>query len=575
MTLKVCRICGTNRNLKNIFNEGNNELVEQIRLCANIQIDEFDCLPKFVCEECENGLAFSYRLRKRGEETEKKLRQGLQLDNIDEKFDVEVIAIEDNKPESVNFCDEEMWIHDESILQSKQDDVFDQQEHNADEQSEDEINDNFVGDDEPWSEVENQLVRQINENEVKPENAAIGSEEEQSQTNETEVIKENSVTDSEEHHNEYIEVSHFQQQSLPEQPKKPKAQNPINENKFECKACLQNFSKKKEYQEHIKQHSENRFHCDTCDKWFTYLSRYEEHIKNHSAIKQQSFPCEKCHKSYTNLGNMERHVRSAHTHERKFVCTKCPASFGRPDILKMHMTKHTDERNNECVVCKKLFKTNQSLYYHMTTHEVKVRSERRKKPKPNVSKPPLIYICEMCHKVSRHRTTHLNHIRTHTGERPYECRTCDKAFRTSQARTKHELLHTDKRPYECKSCDSAFRQKSHLLSHMLTHTKEKRHVCHVCQKAFAIRSNLVVHLRMHTGEMPYACNQCPKKFLVSGQLKRHKMSHNDANDWDLEIKQSDLCKENEGEFHDSKISLYIDDIIEMQPDELSELNVLE
>ena len=81
------------------------------------QIDANDCLPKFVCLECENGLAFSYRLRKRGEETEKKLRQDLLLTTIKPYSVVDESVIkpesDDNSEMVEEFCDEEIWTNDD------------------------------------------------------------------------------------------------------------------------------------------------------------------------------------------------------------------------------------------------------------------------------------------------------------------------------------------------------------------------------------------------------------------------------------------------------------------------------
>ncbi|XP_055913456.1 zinc finger protein 883-like [Eupeodes corollae] len=539
MTLDICRICGTTEDLKHIFNEGNDELVEQIRLCANIQIDVNDCLPKYVCNECETGLAFSYRLRQRSEQTEKRLREDLLITNVEPlSLGEESTIIDTSGHNSLEELCEEVgtWSRDEDIAN------FDDHENLIDEEEEEglpEIQSDEVSE-EPWIEEEN--------------------------THESEKILENSVMEQvEDDLVEFIEIS-IARNDLDTQDTVDSPTSEPETKQFECEICYELFEEKSKYTSHLRKHDDKHFNCNVCDKVFTQRYRYEEHMKNHFTL-DKAFPCSICQKSYTNQSNMERHVRSVHNQERNFQCAQCGASFGRSDILKMHMAKHSDKRTIECGVCHKAFKTSQSLHYHMRIH-LNHQGRQKKPPRIRAKRKAnaQTFRCDHCDKVSHHRTTHINHMRIHTGEKPFKCSTCNKAFRTTHARSNHELLHTDKRPHACKECGMAFRQTSHLKSHMLTHSGDKNHVCEVCQKAFAMRSNLVAHLRIHTGEMAYACNQCPKKFLLSSQFKRHKLTHGSSVDDGGDVLRMESCQENESEFHDPQTGFCMYEIIERAPD---------
>lgn len=129
--------------------------------------------------------------------------------------------------------------------------------------------------------------------------------------------------------------------------------------------------------------------------------------------------------------------------------------------------------------------------------------------------------CELCHKRFSRRDKLNMHSRSHTGEKPHKCKHCTYAAADSSSLKKHLRIHYDERPFKCQICPYASRNSSQLTVHLRSHTGDAPFQCQQCEAKFKINSDLKRHIRIHSGEKPYKCDFCEYRCAMKGNLKSH------------------------------------------------------
>ncbi|KAL6113574.1 znf408 [Pungitius sinensis] len=256
---------------------------------------------------------------------------------------------------------------------------------------------------------------------------------------------------------------------------------------------------------------ERRYRCSTCGKKFYQMGHLKKHQFSHT--EEKPFSCQECGKNYTSGESFRAHQMS-HRGERPFPCPHCEKAYGLKRDLKEHLVLHSGEKPYVCEHCGKAFARRPSLRIHRLSHcSRRVHTLCRKVQ------------CTVCMKLLANSGSLKNHMKLHTGEKPYVCQHCGRSFSQKGNQEAHVRTHNGEKPFPCSECDHSFSQMPDLRRHMFSHSGGG-FLCSYCGKSLSDVHTLKSHERLHTGERPHRCPVCGKGYTLATKLRRHvKSSH--------------------------------------------------
>lgn len=107
--------------------------------------------------------------------------------------------------------------------------------------------------------------------------------------------------------------------------------------------------------------------------------------------------------------------------------------------------------------------------------------------------------CDICLKEFAQKVFLIKHIKTHTGEKPYQCTICLKSFSQRAVLETHKKIHSGEKIFKCNYCLKVFAHKYILVRHERYHTSDMLYRCDICLHSFARNSDLVSHKTTQTG----------------------------------------------------------------------------
>ncbi|XP_049884168.1 gastrula zinc finger protein XlCGF26.1-like isoform X2 [Pectinophora gossypiella] len=231
---------------------------------------------------------------------------------------------------------------------------------------------------------------------------------------------------------------------------------------FQCFKCGLRYCNRREFYKHFKEWHE-RFICDHCG--ISFMMRYS--IKDHIRKQHSPYECKQCNRQFARYNGLWRHNKTAHAQLEAAYCVECDKYYDNVYRYRWHLansTRHTPRRVHRypCSGCDKVFTKNIYMRDHYNLVHLKQYKHR----------------CESCDKNFIRNADLMKHNkRIHEGILPPRdkiCYVCGRGFTTNKILANHVRTHTGERPFACAQCPAKFAQSVALAGHTRAlHSKQK------------------------------------------------------------------------------------------------------
>ncbi|KAK6105510.1 Zinc-finger double domain family protein [Brugia pahangi] len=274
-----------------------------------------------------------------------------------------------------------------------------------------------------------------------------------------------------------------------------------------CEYCGIVLKHPSKIEAHRRTHTgEKPFQCQICGSRFTQRTPMRMHVRRHMGLMPYvcSWGCGKrfvsnalknAHELKSHMGAKRRgpprpHLKPPRCSMPMNVIEKTDNNEGIANVSDCHVRSNEQMSLNSDIENRQLNEIAEKVVISNSfPAEQKIKTHRKR---------ALIARCQECGLLLKHPSKIQAHMRTHTGERPFECALCGMRFATANPLRVHfRRAHTGEKPFECTwECGRRFVSVSARNEHeRIVHAGIKRYRCSInnCHRLFTRRRYLIMH----------------------------------------------------------------------------------
>lgn len=343
-----------------------------------------------------------------------------------------------------------------------------------------------------------------------------------------------------------------------------------------CKLCNKTFFDAYTYKRHMTT-GQHRLRAEQKKKYGTVESEEEAEVFNEGIIRthinrkvekpykltkknaknlNKSHKCDYCDFVATQYDELRPHYLDKHANH-VFVCELCDLTFITEKARKVHFAgikhqtnlKRSEGNSNstieQCDYCDRRFEDEQLKLFHTEVYHLHPNSEEALREKLGHEDVTTVQYqdflstvdsiedervqCLECPKTIM-KDYILEHLRSHSGDKPYKCRYCSSGFAAPLSLRRHLMSHVGLADRKCEVCGKEFKKfgsyREHMTKHCLEENNASKLICDICGQSFLLQKQLNTHMRRH-GEKKFKCEYtgCRWSFFLYNELKAHYRSH--------------------------------------------------